>query len=213
LAPPARRCFLARATAGDGGTKVGRSASGWFAEWKPKVRLVAFVGVAVPQPDELRARPGADRVPPYVVTSLVCMAPGAIAYTWLGHAGREALAGDTSAIRYGLLALGLLAVIAFLPPLFGAFRPRAVDWIEPEHLHRQIEDGAALTVLDVRGADEFAGALGIFRTRNIPLGELDQRLDVAQPGPKVRRRLRRQGSARSGDATGGGLRQRFGALA
>jgi uncharacterized membrane protein YdjX (TVP38/TMEM64 family) len=43
----------------------------------------------------------------YLVTSFVCMAPGAIAYTWLGHAGREALAGDTSAIRYGLLALGL----------------------------------------------------------------------------------------------------------
>uniref|UniRef100_UPI0005687011 TVP38/TMEM64 family protein n=1 Tax=Nitratireductor aquibiodomus TaxID=204799 RepID=UPI0005687011 len=30
----------------------------------------------------------------YVVTSFICMAPGAIAYTWLGHAGREALAGN-----------------------------------------------------------------------------------------------------------------------
>jgi uncharacterized membrane protein YdjX (TVP38/TMEM64 family) len=54
----------------------------------------------------------------YLVTSFVCMAPGAIAYSWLGHAGREALAGDTSAIRYGLLALGLLAAIIFLPRLF-----------------------------------------------------------------------------------------------
>ncbi len=114
----------------------------------------------------------------YAVTSLVCMAPGAIAYTWLGHAGREALAGDTSAIRYGLLALGLLAAIVFLPRLFGAFRPRAVDWIEPEHLHQQIEDGSALTVLDVRSADEFAGALGhIPDALNIPLVELDRRLD------------------------------------
>ena len=114
----------------------------------------------------------------YLVTSFVCMAPGAIAYTWLGHAGREALAGDTSAIRYGLLALGLLAAIVLLPRLFGAFRSSAVDWIEPERLHRQIEDGAALTVLDVRGADEFAGALGhIPDALNISLGELDQRLD------------------------------------
>jgi len=115
---------------------------------------------------------------PYVVTSLVCMAPGAIAYTWLGHAGREALAGDAAAIRYGLLALGLLAVIAFLPRLFGTLRARTIDWIEPEALHQQIEDGAALTVLDVRGADEFAGALGyILDALNIPLGELDRRLD------------------------------------
>ncbi len=115
---------------------------------------------------------------PYVVTSLICMAPGAIAYTWLGHAGREALAGDTSAIRYGLLALGLLAAMPFLPRLFRTFRAKAVDWIEPELLHRQIEDGAALTVLDVRSADEFAGALGhIPDALNIPLGELDRRLD------------------------------------
>ena len=114
----------------------------------------------------------------YVVTSLVCMAPGAIAYTWLGHAGREALAGDASAIRYGLLALGLLAAIAFLPRLVGALRPRPVDWIEPEHLRERIEDGTGLTVLDVRSADEFAGALGhIPDALNIPLGELDQRLD------------------------------------
>lgn len=59
---------------------------------------------------------------PYVVTSFVCMAPGAVAYTWLGHAGREALAGDASAIRYGLLALGLLAAIAFLPRLVRRLR-------------------------------------------------------------------------------------------
>lgn len=58
----------------------------------------------------------------YLFTSLVCMAPGAIAYTWLGHAGREALAGDASAINYGLLALGLLAAIALLPRLIRRMR-------------------------------------------------------------------------------------------
>ncbi|MDP1966208.1 MAG: VTT domain-containing protein [Reyranella sp.] len=116
---------------------------------------------------------------PYVVTSLICMAPGAVAYTWLGHAGREAIAGDTSAIRYGLLALGLLAAVAFLPRLVTRLRKgEAMTWIEPEELHRQIESGRPLTVLDVRGADEFTGQLGhIPDAVNIPLGELDRRLD------------------------------------
>lgn len=62
----------------------------------------------------------------YVATSLLCMAPGAIAYTWLGHAGREALAGDASAVRYGLIALGLLAAILFVPRLVGRLRARKV---------------------------------------------------------------------------------------
>src|SRR5215813_359593 len=53
----------------------------------------------------------------YVIATFLCMVPGAVAYTWLGHAGRAALAGETDAIRYGLLALGLLAATAFLPRL------------------------------------------------------------------------------------------------
>jgi uncharacterized membrane protein YdjX (TVP38/TMEM64 family) len=51
----------------------------------------------------------------YVLASLVCMAPGSAAYTWLGFAGKEAIAGEASAVRYALLALGLLAILAFLP--------------------------------------------------------------------------------------------------
>lgn len=56
----------------------------------------------------------------YVTASLVCMAPGTIAYTWLGYAGRGALGGQTSAVRYALLAIGLLAAIALLPRLRSA---------------------------------------------------------------------------------------------
>ena len=59
----------------------------------------------------------------YAITSFIAMAPGAIAYTWLGHAGREAFSGDSSAIRYGLLALGLLAAIALLPRLIRRTQP------------------------------------------------------------------------------------------
>ena len=60
----------------------------------------------------------------YILTSAVCMLPGAIAYTWLGYAGRSAVAGDASALRYGVLGLGVLAMIAFLPRLFRRLRPQ-----------------------------------------------------------------------------------------
>jgi len=61
-------------------------------------------------------------LPAYIVTSIVCMLPGAVAYTWLGYAGRSAAAGDTRGLRYGLLGLGVLAMIAFLPRLFRRLR-------------------------------------------------------------------------------------------
>ena len=114
---------------------------------------------------------------PYVITSLICMAPGAIAYTWLGHAGREAMAGNGSAIKYGLLALGLLAAIAFLPRLIGRLKTTETGWIEAADLNTQITSGKAPTILDVRGGDEFTGPLGhIPGALNIPLGDLPNRL-------------------------------------
>jgi len=67
----------------------------------------------------------------YVLASLVCMMPGAVAYASLGHAGREAGAGNTAAIRHGLIALALLAAITFLPRLMrrmrGQEQPRWID--------------------------------------------------------------------------------------
>ena len=59
---------------------------------------------------------------PYLATSFVCMAPGAIAYTWLGYAGRDAAAGNMQAVRYGLLGLGALAAVALLPRLIASLR-------------------------------------------------------------------------------------------
>jgi uncharacterized membrane protein YdjX (TVP38/TMEM64 family) len=61
-------------------------------------------------------------LPAYVLTSAICMVPGAIAYTWLGCAGQTAVAGDGRALRYGLLGLGVLAMIALLPRLLRRFR-------------------------------------------------------------------------------------------
>lgn len=52
---------------------------------------------------------------PYALATFVCMAPGALAYAWVGHAGAEVIAGGRGAIHAALLALGLIAAVAFLP--------------------------------------------------------------------------------------------------
>lgn len=58
----------------------------------------------------------------YIVASYICMFPGAVAYTYLGYAGKEAVAGGEGMIQKGLLALALLAVVAFLPKLIARLR-------------------------------------------------------------------------------------------
>ena len=120
---------------------------------------------------------GLTRIPlrHYVITTLVCMIPGAVAYTWLGHAGRGALSGDAGAVRYGLLGLGLLAAIALLPRLISRLRT-SFAWIGVSELRHRLDCGDAVAVIDVRGP-EFIGALGHIATaRNIPIAELDNRL-------------------------------------
>lgn len=58
----------------------------------------------------------------YLLATFICMIPGSAAYAWLGHAGREALAGDAAAVRYGLMAVGLLALLAVPPRLVRRLR-------------------------------------------------------------------------------------------
>ena len=148
----------------------GVDAEGW--------RFVAFVRLVPLFPFNLSNYVlGLTRIPlhHYVIATLVCMVPGAVAYTWLGHAGRGALAGEADKVRYGLLALGLLAAIALLPRLIGRMR-RAFSWIETSELKRRLDSGETLTVIDVRGADEFTGPLGHIATaRHIPVAELNGR--------------------------------------
>jgi uncharacterized membrane protein YdjX (TVP38/TMEM64 family) len=83
-------------------------------------------------------------LPAYVLTSAICMLPGAIAYTWLGYAGRSAAAGDAAALRYGLLGLGVFAMIASAPRLYRRFRIRARTWIESEEPQRRLTAGECL---------------------------------------------------------------------
>jgi len=62
------------------------------------------------------------RLAHFILASYICMLPGGLAYTYLGYAGREAAAGSEGSIRNGLLALGLLALIVFLPRLIRRWR-------------------------------------------------------------------------------------------
>jgi uncharacterized membrane protein YdjX (TVP38/TMEM64 family) len=64
---------------------------------------------------------------PYLLATLVFMLPGALAYTYLGFAGRETVAGGEGLIRTALIALALLAVVAFLPRLIMRLRRRQTD--------------------------------------------------------------------------------------
>ena len=96
---------------------AGVEAEGW--------RFVAFVRLVPLFPfNLLNYALGLTRIPllPYVVASLICMAPGTIAYTYLGYAGREAFAGGETMVRTGLIALGLLALAAFIPRIVRRIR-------------------------------------------------------------------------------------------
>ena len=118
----------------------GVDAEGW--------RFVAFVRLVPLFPFNLSNYVlGLTRIPlhHYVIATLVCMVPGVVAYTWLGHAGRGALTGEADTVRYGLLALGLLAAIALMPRFVGRMRG-SVEWIEENELKRRIDDGELLTI-------------------------------------------------------------------
>jgi uncharacterized membrane protein YdjX (TVP38/TMEM64 family)/rhodanese-related sulfurtransferase len=121
-------------------------------------------------------------LPVYVLASLVCMLPGAIAYTWLGYAGRSAVAGDMSALRYGLLGLGVLAMIAFVPRLFRRLRAKEPAWIDSAELQRRLAADDALVIIDVRQPEEFTTPPGhLPGAVNVPLPELASRTsDIAR---------------------------------
>ncbi len=112
----------------------------------------------------------------YLLTSAICMAPGAIAYTWLGYAGRQAAAGNAAAIRNGLLAIGLIAAVAFISHFLRGSRDKP-RFIDGPTLKQRLDVDPSVTVLDVRGPDEFEGPLGhIPGALNIMLSELPAKI-------------------------------------
>ena len=115
----------------------------------------------------------------YVVATYIFMLPGALAYTYLGYVGREAATGGESLIQKGLLALALLALVAFLPRLVKRLRTApapALPTLNVSELRERLAQGDDLLVLDVRTAEEYCGPLGhITVARNIPLAKLATR--------------------------------------
>jgi len=158
----------------------GVAAEGW--------RFVAFLRLVPLFPFNLvNYALGLTRIllPAYVAASFVCMFPGALAYAWLGHAGREALAGADGAVRSALLALALLAFVAFLPRVARQFRQAGIRWIDSANLKGRLEQIGEFLLIDVRAAEEFIGPLGhIPGARNIPLGDLPARLEELEPSKR-----------------------------
>mgnify|MGYP002630024869 CR=1 FL=1 len=111
----------------------------------------------------------------YLIATFIFMLPGAIAYTWLGYAGREAIGGGEGLIHKVLIAFALLAVVAFLPRIIGNIRRGPT--IDIPELKRRIDSNSAL-VLDVRTADDFIGEQGhIESALNIAIEELPDRIN------------------------------------
>ncbi|MDO8874749.1 MAG: TVP38/TMEM64 family protein [Pseudolabrys sp.] len=67
---------------------------------------------------------GVTRIPfhHYILATLVFMAPSTIAYTWIGHAGRAAVAGETDNIYYALIVLALVAILIMAPRFYRRLR-------------------------------------------------------------------------------------------
>lgn len=115
----------------------------------------------------------------YVIASYVCMLPGAIAYTYLGYVAREAVAGEGDIQRYiqmGVIAIALLAVVAYLPRIIG--RLRRGPMLNVTELKQRLDKGEDVLVLDVRTKEDFTGKQGyIDGATNISVEELSDRLD------------------------------------
>jgi uncharacterized membrane protein YdjX (TVP38/TMEM64 family)/rhodanese-related sulfurtransferase len=108
----------------------------------------------------------------YVLTSAICMVPGALAYTWLGYAGRQAVTGGENIMRDVLIAIGVLAAAILLPRLVRRLRGQP-PFVEAGDLLEQRKRSPEPIVIDVRTPAEFSGPLGHIRgARNIPVGEL-----------------------------------------
>jgi uncharacterized membrane protein YdjX (TVP38/TMEM64 family) len=116
----------------------------------------------------------------FAVTSCITMAPGALAYAYLGAAGREVVSGGPALVRTGVLALTMLAAVALLPALIRHWR--RPGRLTPHQVHTLQSQDAPPLVLDVRSPEEFVGALGhIDGAVLLPLPELEGRLGDLVP--------------------------------
>jgi len=151
--------------------KTGVEKEGW--------RFVAFVRLVPLFPfNLLNYALGLTRInlAHYILATFICMFPGALAYTYLGYAGREAIAGGEGMIKKILLALGLLVLVAFLPRWIARLRRGPSQTVE--QLKQRLDNHEDVLVLDVRSEEEFSGEPGHIRgALNIPIEQLPRRID------------------------------------
>ena len=164
----------------------GVEAEGW--------RFVAFARLVPLFPfNLLNYALGLTRIPfaGYVVATAVFMVPGAFAYTWLGYVGREAAGGGEDLVQKAVIAMALMAALAFLPRFVRRLRAGRVGaplpgssagGLSAAELRRRLEGQEPIVVLDVRPAADYAGEIGhIDGSLNIPLDQLPARLSELDP--------------------------------
>lgn len=111
----------------------------------------------------------------YSIATYIFMLPGAVAYTYLGYVGREAVAGGDGLIQKIMLALALLAIVGFLPSLIG--RLRRGPMMDVENVKQKLDAGEDVLLLDVRSEDDYGGEQGHVKgSVLIPVEELSKRL-------------------------------------
>jgi uncharacterized membrane protein YdjX (TVP38/TMEM64 family) len=106
----------------------------------------------------------------YLLATGIFMLPGAIAYTYIGYAGREALAGGDGLINTILIAIALLAVVMFIPRFIATLR-RGPS-IDVNELKRRLDADETLLV-DVRTEKDYQAG-HIEQAMNIPVEHLEQ---------------------------------------
>jgi len=111
----------------------------------------------------------------YSIATYIFMLPGAIAYTYLGYVGREAVAGGDGLIQKIMMALALLAIVGFLPSLIG--RLRRGPMVDIENVKQKMDLQEDILLLDVRNKEDYVGEQGHIKgSVLIPVEELEQRL-------------------------------------
>ena len=172
---------------------IHRRAGGWTKQLIQGVeqegwRFVAFVRLVPLFPfNMLNYALGLTRIGllAYVVGTYVFMLPGALAYNYIGYAGREAAYGGQGLIHKGLMAITLIGIAAFLPNLLKRLRAKPdvpTGTISSAELKQRLDRNEELPVLDVRSVADFTGDLGhIAGSINIPFDDLPQRLLELEP--------------------------------
>jgi uncharacterized membrane protein YdjX (TVP38/TMEM64 family) len=107
----------------------------------------------------------------FAVPTAICLIPGTFAFTWLGHTGREATSSTEDLIVNAMLAIGLIAVLAFIPRLITTARRRyGIEYEDVLEIHRA---GEAMSLL-VLSSESATQPLSEIDVETIAETDLDQ---------------------------------------